>query len=200
MTFVARVSSLSDPSFTTNHNCRAFAGSWHKGGTDSDRSHNSITNLLSNPYNLASTLLVGSPLRQSWPSFHCSKNLWKTSDANSEAQNHPFDSNFFAPFPYLPFWGDVGIKKWSRFFCLGTRSAIFWHLKMGTFAKSARFQVTKNSTSGAETKKRRPLFHANIPPKWYTTRLFYAFSTFGWVLSQFWKIVYLEPFRSRFYC
>ena len=35
-----------------------------------------------------------------------------------------------------------------------------------TFAKSARFQVPKNGTSNAETKKRRPLFNANIPPKW----------------------------------
>ena len=34
-----------------------------------------------------------------------------------------------------PFWGDVGVKKWSRFFCFGDGSAIFWHLKTGTFAK-----------------------------------------------------------------
>ena len=32
------------------------------------------------------------------------------------------------------------------------------------------------------------------------TCLFYAFSTFGWVLSQFWKIVISGPFWSRFYC
>ena len=55
-----------------------------------------------------------------------------------------------------------------------------------TFGKSARFQVSKNGTSGAETNKRRPLFNANIPPKWFGTRLFRAFSTFGCVLSQFW--------------
>ena len=83
-----------------------------------------------------------------------------------------------------PFWGDVGIKKWSCFFCFGARSAIFCHLKPGTFAKSARFQVPKNGTSGAETKKRRPLFNANIPPKWCRALLFQAFSTFGWVLGQ----------------
>ena len=65
-----------------------------------------------------------------------------------------------------PFWGVVGIKKWSPILCLGTQSAIFWHLKTGTFAKSARFQVPKNGTSGAETKKRRPLFNVNYPPKW----------------------------------
>ena len=43
------------------------------------------------------------------------------------------------------------------------------------FAKSARFHVPKNGTSGAETKKTRPLFVANYPPKWCRTRLFYAF-------------------------
>ena len=34
------------------------------------------------------------------------------------------------------------------------------------FGKSARFQVPKNGTSDVETKKPRPLFNANIPPKW----------------------------------
>ena len=34
---------------------------------------------------------------------------------------------------YPPCWGDVGIKKWSLLFCFGNRSAIFWHLKTGTF-------------------------------------------------------------------
>ena len=57
--------------------------------------------------------------------------------------------------------------------------------------KSARFHAPKNGTSGAETKKRRPLFNANYPPKWCRASLFYAFSTFGWVLSQFWKIMFL---------
>ena len=33
----------------------------------------------------------------------------------------------------------------------------FWHVKTGTFAKSACFQVPKNDTSGAETKKREHL-------------------------------------------
>ena len=43
---------------------------------------------------------------------------------------------------FPPFWGDVGIKKWSPFFSLSNRSA------------------------KTKTKKRRPLFNANIPPKW----------------------------------
>ena len=40
--------------------------------------------------------------------------------------------------PTPPFWGDVGVKKWSRFLDSGTQSPIFGHLKMGTFAKSGR--------------------------------------------------------------
>ena len=65
-----------------------------------------------------------------------------------------------------PFWGDVGVKKWSPFLDLGARSPIFGHLKMGTFAKSAHFQVPKNEFWSARIKKLRPLFHANFPPKW----------------------------------
>ena len=48
-----------------------------------------------------------------------------------------------------PFWGDVGIKKWSPFLFSGTRSTIFWNLNLGTFGKSGRFQVPKIGTSGA---------------------------------------------------
>ena len=32
-----------------------------------------------------------------------------------------------------PFWGDVGVKKWSPFLDSGTQSPIFGHLNMGTF-------------------------------------------------------------------
>ena len=72
--------------------------------------------------------------------------------------------------------------------------------------QKARFQVTKNGTSGAETKKRRPLFNANIPPKWCRARLFYAFSTFGWILSQFKKFgkrserIFCGPWKSANSC
>ena len=55
-------------------------------------------------------------------------------------------------------------------------------------------------TSGGGTKKTRPLFNANIPPKWCRTRLFYAFIIFGWVLSQFSKIAHFLSFLRRFYC
>ena len=110
------------------------------------------------------------------------------------AQNSPKSAKRIKQKYSAPFWGDFGIKKWSRFFWVGTQSAIFLHLKTGTFAKSARFQVTKNGTSGAETKKPRPLFNANIPPKWWLARLFCPFITFGCVLSQFWKFCFLGPF------
>ena len=72
-------------------------------------------------------------------------------------------------------------------------------MKTGTFSKSARFHVPKNGTSDAETKKRRPLFNANIPPKWCVARLFYAIITFGWVLSQFSKIANFRSLSRRFY-
>ena len=63
---------------------------------------------------------------------------------------------------------------------------------MGTFGKSAHFYASKNDPSGAETKKPRLLFNANIPPKWCRTHLFYAFSTFRWVLLRFWNLVFLR--------
>ena len=46
-------------------------------------------------------------------------------------------------------------------------------------AKNAHVQAPKNGTSSASNQKRRPLFHANIPPKWWNGQLFHAFSTFG---------------------
>ena len=67
----------------------------------------------------------------------------------------------------------------------GTPKPIFGHLKMGTFGKSAHFQVPKNGTSSARIKKPRPLFHANIPPKWWSRCLFYSFTTFGRVIGKF---------------
>ena len=42
-----------------------------------------------------------------------------------------------------PLWGDVGVEKWSSFLVSGTQSTVFWHPKLGTFGKSARFQVLK---------------------------------------------------------
>ena len=91
------------------------------------------------------------------------------------------------------FWGDVGVKKWSQFLDLGARSPIFGHLKMGTFAKSAHFQVPENRFWSARIQKLRPLFHANIPPKWWSRHLFHVFTVFGQVLSKFSNLANNSP-------
>ena len=57
----------------------------------------------------------------------------------------------------------------------------------------------QNGTFGADTKKWRPLFNANITPKWCVAHLFYAIITLGWVLSQFLKIANFLSFLRRFY-
>ena len=62
-------------------------------------------------------------------------------------------------------FGDVGAKKWSQKFRLGTQSAILGHLKKGTFGKSAQIWNKKNCTLSAQMKILRPLFNSNIPQK-----------------------------------
>ena len=64
---------------------------------------------------------------------------------------------------FPPFWGDVGMKKWSPFLVLGTRSTIFWQLKTGTFAKSVQFGVQKNGTLGARNKNGDLFFMSTFP-------------------------------------
>ena len=66
----------------------------------------------------------------------------------------------------------ICVNLWSQNFRSGTRSAIFGHLKMGTFGKSAHFCVQKNGTSSAQIKKRRPLLQVQYPPKWWNRHLF----------------------------
>ena len=53
------------------------------------------------------------------------------------------------PNVYPTILGGVSRGFWSPFLDLGARSAIFWHLKTGTFGESARFKVPKNGTSSA---------------------------------------------------
>ena len=50
----------------------------------------------------------------------------------------------------------------------------------------------------SKEEKTRPLLKANYPPKWWIACLFCGFITSGWVLSQFLKIMFLEPFWTRF--
>ena len=96
-----------------------------------------------------------------------------------------------------PFWGVVGDKKWSRFFCFGARSAIFWHLKTGTLAKVPVFkcQIRDFERPNPRTDSKTPAKH---PPKWLDRHLFHAFIIFGRVFGQFWKIAFLDPFWAHF--
>ena len=50
------------------------------------------------------------------------------------------------------------MKKWSLFSVLRTQSSIFWHLKMGSFAKSAQLWVPKDGTSGARSAETKNVF------------------------------------------
>ena len=45
------------------------------------------------------------------------------------------------------FWGVFCEGFFILFLDWGARRAVFWHLKTGTFEKSARFQVPENCTS-----------------------------------------------------
>ena len=48
------------------------------------------------------------------------------------------------PNVYPTILGGVSRGFWTPFLNRGAQSAIFWHLKKGNFAKSARLQVPKN--------------------------------------------------------
>ena len=102
-----------------------------------------------------------------WPRLQCKmhQKQWKK---NAIFQNwlktHP-KAETYEPNVYPTILGGVSRGFWTPFLDWGTQSAIFWRMKTGTFAKSARFQVPKNGTSGAGRKKRRALLNANIPPK-----------------------------------
>ena len=54
------------------------------------------------------------------------------------------------PNVYPTILGGVLRGFWSPFLDFGARSAIFWHLEMGTFGKSAHFEMPKKGTSSAE--------------------------------------------------
>ena len=79
------------------------------------------------------------------PFLHCKNKLKRAQNVqNSEFAYYASKSGkWIKQTPTPPFWGDVGVKKWSQILDSGTRSPIFGHLKMGTFAKSAQFQCKK---------------------------------------------------------
>ena len=84
------------------------------------------------------------------------------------------------PNVYPTIWGGVSRGFWSPFLDLGARSAIFWHLKMGTLAKSARFQVSKNGTSKERPNLRKDSKNlAKHLPKWWGRHLGRAFLFLG---------------------
>ena len=62
----------------------------------------------------------------------------------------------------------------------------FWHI-----------QVPENGTSSGRIEKRRPLFHANIPPKWWIWHLFHVFTTFGWEINKFWILHIFTSFSHE---
>ena len=61
----------------------------------------------------------------------------------------------------------VRSQKWRGSHFWAAENGHFWH-----------FQVPKNGTSSAWIQNLRPLFHANIPPKWWNRCLFYSFAIF----------------------
>ena len=65
----------------------------------------------------------------------------------------------------------------------------FGHPKSHFFApkitENGRFRVQKNGTWDAQIQKRRPLFVANYPQKWWNRLLFHKNIIFGRVLGKF---------------
>ena len=80
-----------------------------------------------------------------------------------------------------PFWGDVGVKKWSPFLDSGAQSPIFGHLKILAFSGTWKWDFGRVNPK-MET------------PKWWTRHWFYVFTTFGWEISKFWMLHILASF------
>ena len=64
--------------------------------------------------------------------------------------------------------------------------------------ENGRFRVQKNGTWDAQIQKRRPLFVANYPQKWWNRLLFHKNIIFGRVLGKFWKSRILGSFLADF--
>ena len=70
-------------------------------------------------------------------------------------------------------------------------SKIFWP---SLFILGPIFRCPKMGLWAPESKKRRPLFHANTPPKWWTRYLFHVFTS----KSDFWPFYWFWIFWLRF--
>ena len=85
------------------------------------------------------------------------------------------------PNVYPTILGGVSRGFRTPFLDRGARSAIFWHLKTGTFAKSTRFQVPKNGPNLRTDSKNI----AKHPPKWLSRHLGHAFPFSGEYRANF---------------
>ena len=65
---------------------------------------------------------------------------------------------------------------------------------MNHYCQKCPFSGARKWTSSARIKKRRPLFHANTPPKWWTRYLFHVFTS----KSDFWPFYWFWIFWLRF--
>ena len=115
--------------------------------------------------------------------------------------SHPKVKNAWNKCPFHNFGGMLAWKSGLSFWIptlkvafLGTR---IWAL-LAKIAESAHIKVPKNGTLSVGIQKLRPLFHANIPPKWWCRCLFYSFSTFGRVIGKFWILNILSSFSLVF--
>ena len=107
--------------------------------------------------------------------YGCNTNKCSGNKLTSRPILKPTKSNKCTKHAFHHFEGMLALKSGLSFFCFGTRSDVFWHLKTGTFGESAHFQVPKKWHFGHWYEKRRPL-----PPKWWNECLFSAFITAGW--------------------
>ena len=86
--------------------------------------------------------------------------------------------------------------------CIRSPNTKFGCLKSHLFApkitENGRFWVKKNGTSDAQIQKRRPLFVANYPQKWWNRLLFHKNIIFRRVLGKFWKSRILGSFLAYF--
>ena len=92
---------------------------------------------------------------------------------------------------YSTILGGCWREKVVSDFGFGHSKSHFWAPENGHFW---HFQVPKNGTLSARIKKRRPLFHANTPPKWWTRYLFHVFTS----KSDFWPFYWFWTFWLRF--
>ena len=96
---------------------------------------------------------------------------------------------------YSTIFGDSWRQKVVSVFWFGHPKSHFFATENGHFQW---FWVQKNGTWDAQIQKRRPLFVANYPQKWWNRLLFHKNIIFGRVLGKFWKSRILGSFLAYF--